>query len=125
MVPTKERQLVAQWRDLLSSYNEIASALDRHLQERHGIGRSEFETLDRLVDSGAEKSRMLDLAADMYLSQSALSRTVDRLERAGLVQRVMCPEDRRGVFVKPTPTGRELHAEASATHRQVLASHLA
>ena len=46
---------------------------------------SEFEVLDRLADATCEQRRMHDLAGDMYLSQSALSRTVARLERAGLV----------------------------------------
>ncbi|NDL60279.1 MarR family winged helix-turn-helix transcriptional regulator [Phytoactinopolyspora mesophila] len=124
VVQTREHQLVEQWRELLASYNEIAIALDRDLQDRHGIGLSEFEALDRLVDSGDEKLRMLDLASGMYLSQSALSRAVARLERAGLVERAMCADDRRGIFVKLTVAGRAKHAEASATHRQVLAAHL-
>jgi DNA-binding MarR family transcriptional regulator len=124
VVQTREHQLVEQWRELLTSYNEIAIALDRDLQERHNIGLSEFEALDRLVDSGDEKLRMLDLASGMYLSQSALSRAVARLERAGLVERTVCVDDRRGIFVKLTADGRRRHAEASATHRQVLAAHL-
>lgn len=124
MVQTHERQLVAQWRDLLTCYNEIAGALDRSLQEQHGIGLSEFEALDRLVETGDEKSRMHQLAADMYLSQSALSRTVARLERAGLVERAMCFDDRRAIFVKPTEAGRSRHAEARDTHRKVLADRL-
>ncbi|WP_026874231.1 MarR family winged helix-turn-helix transcriptional regulator [Jiangella gansuensis] len=125
MVKTHERQLVAQWRDLLTSYNEIASALDRHLSERHALGLSEFEALDRLIESGQEKLRMHDLASDMYLSQSALSRAVARLERAGLVERIICQDDRRACFVKPTTLGRAQHTEARETHRRVLADHLA
>ena len=39
---------------------------------------------------------MQDLAPLVHLSQSALSRTVGRLEKDGLVNRTMCPEDRRG-----------------------------
>ncbi|TDD96035.1 MarR family winged helix-turn-helix transcriptional regulator [Jiangella asiatica] len=124
MVETHERQLVDQWRGLLTSYNEIASALDRDLSERHALGLSEFEALDRLIESGQDKLRMLDLASDMYLSQSALSRTVARLERAGLVERITCHDDRRACFVVPTSDGRDRHAEARETHRQVLADHL-
>jgi hypothetical protein len=42
------------------------------------MGLSEFEALDRLVESGEEKVRMHELASDMYLSQSALSRSASR-----------------------------------------------
>jgi DNA-binding MarR family transcriptional regulator len=60
----------------------------------------------------------------MYLSQSALSRTVARLEREGLVTRALCPDDRRGVSVHVTDAGRERYAQARRTHLAVLGEHL-
>ena len=119
-----EKTLINQWHMLLSSYNEVASHLERELQELHGLSLSDFETLDRLITRESEKCRMQHLAGDMYLSQSALSRTVARLEKSGLVTRTLCQDDRRGVFVELTDDGRERHAEASATHLAVLAEHL-
>jgi DNA-binding MarR family transcriptional regulator len=116
--------VVGRWRDLLACYSTVSCALDRALQDAHGIGMSEFEALDRLVDATCEQRRMHDLAGDMYLSQSALSRTVARLERAGLVARSMCADDRRAIFVTLTDTGRERHASARRTQRAVLAEHL-
>ncbi|WP_216843604.1 MarR family winged helix-turn-helix transcriptional regulator [Phytoactinopolyspora alkaliphila] len=124
MAVAPERELVNQWRDLATCYNKTAAALDRELQEQHGMGLSEFEALDRLVESGEEKVRMHQLASDMYLSQSALSRTVARLERSGLVERAICYDDRRSVFVRLTETGSVRHGQARDTHRHVLADHL-
>ena len=46
------------------------------------------------------------------------------VKKAGLVERAMCVEDRRGIFVKLTPAGAERHAAAKATHRKVLADNL-
>ena len=60
---------------------------------------SEFEVLERLACECGERRRMQDLAPLLHLSQSALSRTVGRLEKDGLVARAMCPEDRRGIAV--------------------------
>ncbi|RLK59027.1 MarR family winged helix-turn-helix transcriptional regulator [Actinokineospora cianjurensis] len=117
-------ELVDQWRSMTARYNEIACRLDRELEESHGVSMNEFETLDRLAAHDAEKLRMLDLAAAMYLSQSALSRTVARLERAGLVERALCEADRRGVFVRITDAGRDRYRAASETHRNILAEHL-
>ncbi|GAA0743152.1 MarR family transcriptional regulator [Dactylosporangium roseum] len=116
--------LVERWRSMLTSYNEVAGHLERALQDGHGLTLSEFEILDRLVSQECEKRRMQDLAADMYLSQSALSRAVARLERAGLVQRAMCEADRRGVFVKITDAGLERRTAARQTHLAILAEHL-
>lgn len=116
--------LVKRWRTLLASYNEVAGHLERALQEHHGLTLSEFEILDRLVAQDCEKRRMQDLAADMYLSQSALSRAVARLERNGLVARALCEADRRGVFVNLTEAGLARHTQARETHLAVLAEHL-
>jgi DNA-binding MarR family transcriptional regulator len=116
--------LVDRWRSLLTSYNEVAGYLERALREAHGLTLSEFETLDRLITDDCEKRRMQDLAADMYLSQSALSRAVARLEKEGLVTRAMCENDRRGVFVGITEEGRRRHRDARRTHLAILTEHL-
>ncbi|GAA2682405.1 MULTISPECIES: MarR family winged helix-turn-helix transcriptional regulator [Actinoplanes] len=120
----RETDLVERWRALLSSYNEVACHLERVLGEAHGITLSEYETLDRLTTQKCDKRRMQDLAETMYLSQSALSRTVSRLVKNELVERTHCEDDRRGVFVEITETGRERWAEARKTHLAVLAEHL-
>jgi DNA-binding MarR family transcriptional regulator len=115
--------LETEWRDLLSRHARTVCALDRELEASHGLGMSEYEVLDRL--SGSEGCRVQELAGQLHLSQSALSRAVARLEKDGLVERAMCPEDRRGVSVCLTPSGRERYEAARPTHRQVLAENLA
>ncbi|MGV9412329.1 MarR family winged helix-turn-helix transcriptional regulator [Nocardia sp. NPDC003693] len=112
--------LVSEWRDLLARHAATSCALEKELQGRHRIGLSEFETLDRLVDAGGESYKMSDLAGDIHLSQSALSRAVARLERDGLVARTLCTQDRRAIFVCLTDKGREVHGAAAPTHRAVL-----
>ncbi|MFF0541601.1 MarR family winged helix-turn-helix transcriptional regulator [Nocardia thailandica] len=114
-------ELVGRWRELLARHANVSCALEKALQGRHRIGLSEFETLDRLVDAACGDYRMADLAVDSHLSQSALSRTVARLERDGLVRRTMCENDRRAVFVCLTEKGRRVYDEALPTHRAVLA----
>jgi DNA-binding MarR family transcriptional regulator len=113
-------RLVEEWRALLERHATVSCALERALEEQHEIGLSEFETLDRLVDANCGKYRMSDLAGDIHLSQSALSRAVARLERDGLVERNMCLDDRRAMFVCLTEKGRRLHEAARPTHRAVL-----
>jgi DNA-binding MarR family transcriptional regulator len=100
------------------------AALERELGERHGLGVSDFEVLERLTESDGRKFRAQDLAEAVHLSQSALSRLVDRLARHGLVERCGCDVDRRGIYVVLTEAGERRHAEAVPTHRGVLARHL-
>jgi DNA-binding MarR family transcriptional regulator len=59
---------------------------------------------------------MAELAASVLLSQSGLTRLVDRLVRDGLVARERCSDDRRGLFALITPAGRERLRAARATH---------
>ncbi|PVG81268.1 MarR family transcriptional regulator [Nocardioides gansuensis] len=114
--------LVSEWRELLDRHAAVSCALEKALQEGHQIGLSEFETLDRLADADCEHCRMTELARDIHLSQSALSRAVARLEAEGLVERSMCADDRRAIFVGLTERGRQVHHEALPTHRAVLDS---
>jgi DNA-binding MarR family transcriptional regulator len=112
---------VLEWRELLDRHAKVSCALEKSLQDEHAIGLSEFEILDRLVDANCGNYRMTDLAQDIYLSQSALSRAVARLEQDGLVKRSMCSDDRRAIFVCLTGDGATRHRDALPTHREVLA----
>ncbi|WP_084961573.1 MarR family winged helix-turn-helix transcriptional regulator [Thermoactinospora rubra] len=108
------------WHYVLAKYAKAMCALERELGDKHDLGPSEFEVLDRMVNHDS-KLRVQVLCGEVHLSQSALSRVIARLEKAGLVERGVCPDDRRGVFVHITDKGRALHAEALPTHRAVLA----
>ena len=112
------------WRALAASHAVVSCALDRELGERHGLGVSDFEVLERLAESEDHKFRVQELADAVHLSQSALSRLIGRLEQHGLVQRVLCDLDRRGIYVTLTDEGRRRHAAAVPTHRAVLAATL-
>jgi DNA-binding MarR family transcriptional regulator len=92
-----ETRLVEAWRDLLERHARTTSALERSLHE-HGLGVSEYEVLERLAMGETDERRMQELAEAVHLSQSALSRVVARLEADGLVTRIMCAEDSRGIF---------------------------
>ena len=114
--------VVSVWRAIAASHSAACTALERELGERHGLGVSDFEVLERLAESEEHKFRAQELADAVHLSQSALSRLISRLERNGLVERCMCDMDRRGIYVTLTEAGRQRHAEAAPTHHDVLAS---
>jgi DNA-binding MarR family transcriptional regulator len=117
---TEETELVEVWRDLLQRHARVTGALERRLQDEHGLGVSEFEVLERLAGGDKPERRMQELADAVNLSQSALSRVVARLEVDGLVTRGMCPDDRRGIFACLTDSGRERYEAARPAHREVL-----
>jgi DNA-binding MarR family transcriptional regulator len=116
--------LVSAWRSLAACHAAVSSALEHELGQRHGLGVSDFEVLERLVEDEQHKLRVQELAESVHLSQSTLSRLIGRLEQHGLVQRNMCDADRRGIDVCLTEAGRQRHAEAQPTQRAVLAATL-
>lgn len=117
----EDTDLVAQWRDLLDRHARVTAAVEKVLQDRHQLGVSEFEVLERLAACDKEQGRMQTLADAVHLSQSALSRLIGRLEADGLVVRTMCSDDRRGIFACLTTEGRARYESARPTQRQLLA----
>ncbi|MFJ3864658.1 MarR family winged helix-turn-helix transcriptional regulator [Streptomyces nigra] len=120
---TAEAGLEERWRDILSVHARTMCEIDRALHP-HGLGASDFEVLDILVSSTPDAQapcRVQNLVGRVHLSQSALSRLIGRLEKDGLVERSVCAEDRRGVYVTLTPKGRALHAEVLPLQRAALA----
>ncbi|MFG3294088.1 MarR family winged helix-turn-helix transcriptional regulator [Streptomyces sp. NPDC048179] len=126
-VKTAEARLEEQWRDILSVHARTMCEIDRVLHP-YGLGASDFEVLDLLAtESHAEGDhcRVQNLVGRVHLSQSALSRLIGRLEKDGLVERSVCVEDRRGVWVALTAKGRGLHAEVRPLQRAALERMLA
>jgi DNA-binding MarR family transcriptional regulator len=113
--------VVHAWRDLVDRHARATSALERALHAEHELGVSEYEVLERLASPDKDEHRMQELADNVHLSQSALSRVVARLEAEGLVTRAICSEDRRGIYACITTDGRKRYETARPTHRRVLA----
>ncbi|MEU2424349.1 MarR family transcriptional regulator [Streptomyces sp. NPDC007851] len=121
-VKTAEARLEDRWRDILSVHARTMCEIDRVLHP-HGLGASDFEVLDLLATetpADGDQCRVQNLVGRVHLSQSALSRLIGRLEKDGLVERSVCVEDRRGVWVALTAKGRALHAEVQPLQRAVL-----
>jgi DNA-binding MarR family transcriptional regulator len=117
---TKDKQLVTEWREILDRHARVSCALTHALEHEHGLGMSEFEVLERLASEGDCSVRLQDVAEHVHLSQSALSRVVDRLEKHGLLKRGVCNNDRRAIYAELTDDGRERYEAARPTHREVL-----
>ena len=104
------------WAGFLRAHAHLVRELDRELEAVHGLPLTQYEVLIRLADAPDGRLRMSELARSVYLSQSGVTRLVDRLEARGLVVREPCPEDRRGLHAHMTDEGRELLAQARPTH---------
>jgi DNA-binding MarR family transcriptional regulator len=104
------------WRGMLGLHSRLLAELDAELEREHGLALSSYELLIKLADSSGRRMRMSELAEQLLLSRSGITRLADRLERQGLIERQRCSEDGRGLFAHLTPAGEAKLAEARPTH---------
>jgi DNA-binding MarR family transcriptional regulator len=115
---------IASWRELNAAHAAVQAALEHELRREHDLSTIEYEVLDRLGECPQCKSRMQELAEAVHTTQSTVSRVVARLEDEGLTTRVMCADDRRGIFASLTDSGRARLETATPTYRRVIAETL-
>ncbi|MFD1149027.1 MarR family winged helix-turn-helix transcriptional regulator [Saccharothrix hoggarensis] len=110
----------ATWAGLRALHHRINADLERALQRRFHFGMSEFTALRALADAPDGELRMQELTEAVGLNQSSVSRLVARLEQSGLTGREVCETDRRGVYSRITPAGRDVHATAAPFYEETL-----
>jgi DNA-binding MarR family transcriptional regulator len=67
-----------------------------------------YEVLAAVSEAPGERMRMGDLAEAVVITRGGLTKLVDRLVRAGLLERTFCDTDRRVSYATLLPAGREL-----------------
>jgi DNA-binding MarR family transcriptional regulator len=109
------------WRALAALHGMLDAKLERALQAGHGLSVVEYTVLDALSRQDGWHMRMQQLSRAAGLSSSATTRLVTRLEQRGLLTRILCADDRRGIYTELTGSGRELLSQARPTHEAALA----
>jgi DNA-binding MarR family transcriptional regulator len=107
---------LAAWSGFLLAHAQIVRALDTELERKRGLPLSSYDVLIQLSLAPDRRLRMFELADAIVLSRSGLTRLVDRLERAGLVERERGEVDPRQMHARLTDRGFEAVAEATPTH---------
>lgn len=110
---------------LLEAHAAVITQVNRDLEASSAIPVTWFEVLIRLSRTPERKLRMAELAGQVGLSTSGLTRLVDRIEDAGYVRREACPTDRRGSHCVLTDAGEELLRTAVPPNLESLDRHLA
>ncbi|MEO3886109.1 MarR family transcriptional regulator [Nonomuraea sp. B5E05] len=113
------------WRTLAALHGMIDAALEKALQSHLRLSVVEYTVLDALSRQDGWHMRMRQLARAAALSSSATTRLVTRLEERGLLTRVLCQDDRRGIYTELTDQGWALLLEARPVHDETLAATLA
>jgi DNA-binding MarR family transcriptional regulator len=97
---------VLAWSRLMRAHRAALAAAEQALRAEGLPPLEWYDVLWELERAGALRPR--DLQARLLLAQYNLSRLLDRLAGAGLIERRGCPEDGRGLFVAVTKEGVKL-----------------
>jgi DNA-binding MarR family transcriptional regulator len=104
------------WIRFLRAHATILRQLNAELVAEHGLTVNDFEVLVHLSRAPERSLRRVDLVERVLLTPSGITRLLDGLERAGLVERAECATDRRVVYAKLTRAGLVKLAQARRTH---------
>jgi DNA-binding MarR family transcriptional regulator len=117
--PFSDDELAA-WHGMLTVYSRIMRDLDRDLLLYHQLSVREFDVLITLANAPDHRLRLSDLAQRVMLTPSGLTRLVERLERAHLVERQADASDARSFRAALTDLGAQRLDEARTTHNAVI-----
>jgi DNA-binding MarR family transcriptional regulator len=108
------------WTGLVRAQVALMRDVDRELRRAHDLPLSWYDVLQEVAAAPEGRIRMGELADRVMLTRAGLSGLVDRLERAGLVERRPCEGDARGTYAVTTRSGREQLERAARTHRDAV-----
>ncbi|KQX08083.1 MULTISPECIES: MarR family winged helix-turn-helix transcriptional regulator [unclassified Leifsonia] len=108
------------WRTLAALHGLIEAELERALAASVGVSVVEYTVLDALSRQDGWHMRMQQLARAAALSASATTRLVTRLEERALLTRILCADDRRGIYTELTAAGQALYERARPIHDEAL-----
>lgn len=124
-MPRLDATRIGVWRDLRVTVDDITRRLDVELRDEWDISLAWFDVLAALQRLGGT-ARPLDVAAELRVPASSISRRLDRLEEEGWIARHRREDDDlRAVDVELTRTGRRLWREMNVSFRRAVQANFA
>lgn len=123
--------IIAQWRrerpeldhgpiGVVGRVSRLAREIEARLEtvyREHGLEPGWHDVLATLRRTGPPyQLRPSDFTGALMLTSSGTTKRLDRLERAGLIERSPDPDDRRGVMITLTKAGHELIDRVTEAH---------
>jgi DNA-binding MarR family transcriptional regulator len=104
------------WVSFLRAHAAITRELSAQLQREHGLTLNDYEVLLHLSHADDGRMRRVDLAEQVVLTASGITRLLEGLERSGYVCKETCAADARVSYAKLTEEGEAKLRAAAETH---------
>ncbi len=106
------------WKTIPPIWHYMRSIIHNIAREEFGITPAQFQILRRIRQEN--KRTVSELSDSMMISRPGVSRAVDELVNAGLIERKVDPSDRRIVYLSPSKDGEELIIKVHEKNNQVM-----
>jgi DNA-binding MarR family transcriptional regulator len=104
------------WVRFLRAHAALTRELSARLEAEHGLTMSDFDVLIQLYHAPDHAMRRVDIARQVLLTASGITRLLDGLERCGLVAKKPCESDARVSYAVLTDEGLRKVKEARKSH---------
>ena len=113
------------WRKFLAAHAALIDQIERDLSAAELPPLSWYDVLFALSEAPEQRLRLHELAQAVLLSRSNVTRLVDRLERAQLLSREQCKQDRRGAFAIISEAGLAMLERRWSVYESAIATYFA
>jgi DNA-binding MarR family transcriptional regulator len=104
------------WLRLLRAHAAVTRELSTRLETQHGLTLSDYDVLAQLYFAEGRRLRRVDLARQVLLTASGITRLLDGLERSGWVCKERCESDARVIYAVLPAAGAAKFEAATETH---------
>ncbi|MBE9226360.1 MarR family transcriptional regulator [Phormidium sp. LEGE 05292] len=111
------------WKIFLMAHTRLVNRVEQDFKQ---AGLPPFEWYDVLIalkQAPDQQMRLSELAQELLVNRTNVTRLADRLENAGLIQRKVCKDDRRGAFAVLTKAGLEMQQKMWTVYSQSIAQY--
>lgn len=113
------------WRLFLTVHTQAIDLIEKDLEDAGLPSLSWYSVLWSLEKAPEKRLRLHELAQQLFLSRSNITRLIDRMETAGLLCRKNCLNDRRGAFAYLNPEGLEMRQKMWSVYNEGIARYFA
>jgi DNA-binding MarR family transcriptional regulator len=102
------------WEGISRAHCSLVAAIEKDMLPQTGIALGWYQVLAHLSQAPDGRLRFQDLARVVGITDSGASRRLEQMLKAGLIERFLCPSDRRGVYALMTDKGKVTYTKAHA-----------
>ncbi len=111
------------WKLFLTAHTRLVQRIEQDLRQADLPTLEWYDVLIALKQAPGQRLRLSELADILLINRTNVTRLVDRLENAGLIERQVCHDDRRGAFAVVTPAGLAMQQKMWAVYSQSIAQY--